>query len=314
MLRQVLIRTATAIPLLLLVSAAAFFLGTLSRSSPGAIIVGQGATPEQIQEVEQGLGLDRPAWTRFVEWLGMAVRGDLGSSFYSSAPVADSIMQALPVTLSLTVGGLFVAMALGVPAGIFSALRAGKPTDRTVGVLTSFGQAVPSFWLGMILIIVFSLQFPLLPAIGYVPLTESVSEWAMSLLMPSVALGLAAAASIARQTRSSLIGVLQQEYIRTALSKGLSKRRIILKHALKNAASPVVTVIAFQVVHLLSGSVVIERVFNMRGLGTLAIDSAVHYDPYVIQAVVVVSVVMVLVVYLLLDIGYAWLNPKVRAL
>ncbi|TQM11327.1 ABC transporter permease [Pseudonocardia kunmingensis] len=312
MLRATGLRVLAMIPLVFLVATATFFLGQLSTVDPAEIIVGPTATAEQVAAVRAEHGLDRPAVVQYVDWLAGAVRGDMGESVYTGASVTTSLVQALPVTLSLALGGLFVGLLLGVPTGIWSALRAGRPADRAVSLVATVGQAVPNFWLGLLLVLAFAIQLPIFPAVGYVALDEDPVAWAQSLVLPSISLGFVAAAAISRQTRSSLIGVLQQEYVRTALSKGLSTSRVVVKHALKNAGAPVVTVVAFQVTALLSGSVVIERLFAMPGLGALAIDAVLRRDPDVIQGIVVVSVVIVVVVNLVLDLSYAWLNPKVR--
>lgn len=303
-----------AIPLLFFVVTGTFFLSQLSNVDPAEIILGPTASQEAVAATRHELGLDRSAWAQYIDWLAGALHGDLGRSLYTKAHVTNSLLQALPVSASLTFGGLFVGLLLGVPTGIWSALMTGKKTDRAVSLFATVGQAIPSFWLGLLLIFGFAIQLPWFPAVGYVPLTKDVGQWALSLVLPSIALGLAAAAAISRQTRSSLIGVMQQEYIRTALSKGLSMKRVVVKHALKNAAAPVTTVFAFQVATLLGGSIVVERLFSMPGLGALAIDAVIRRDPDVIQGIVIVAVVIVMVVYLLLDLVYAWLNPKVRAL
>ncbi|SEG88625.1 peptide/nickel transport system permease protein [Thermomonospora echinospora] len=314
MLRMVVLRLLAMIPLVFLVATGVFFLGQLSDVDPAENIVGPNATEEQVAAVRAELGLDRPALEQYADWLSGAVRGDLGESLYTKADVTTSLTQALPITLSLTFGGLLVGLALGVPSGIWSALRAGRAGDRAVSLLATVGQAVPGFWLGLLLIIAFAIRLPWFPAVGYVPPGESLTGWLHCLVLPSVSLGLIAAAAISRQTRSSMIGVLQQEYVRTALSKGLSKRRVVVKHALKNAAVPVVTVVSFQVTTLLGGSIVIERLFAMPGLGALAINAVVRRDPDVIQGIVVLTVIVIVLVNVLLDLSYAWLNPKVRSL
>jgi len=313
-LRTVAIRLLAMIPLVFLVATAVFFLGQLSDIDPAENIVGPEASDAQVAAVRHELGLDRPALEQYADWVSGAVRGDLGQSLYTKADVSASLFQALPVTLSLTFGGLVVGLLLGVPSGIWSALRAGRAGDRAISLLATVGQAVPGFWLGLLLILAFAVRLPWFPSVGYVAIEESPTGWLRSLVLPSVSLGLIAAAAISRQTRSSMIGVLQQEYVRTALSKGLSKRRVVVKHALKNAAVPVVTVVSFQVTTLLGGSIVIERLFAMPGLGQLAINAVLRRDPDVIQGIVVLTVVVVVLVNVLLDLSYAWLNPKVRAL
>ncbi|GCE42534.1 dipeptide transport system permease protein DppB [Rhodococcus wratislaviensis] len=312
-MRTAVIRVLTMIPLIALVATGAFFLSQMSNIDPAENIVGANASEQQIDSVRADLGLDQPAVDQYLHWISGAARGDFGSSFYSGTSVAQLMSQALPVTLSLTLGGLLVGIILGVGTGVVAALKAGSAVDRGVILFATAGQAAPSFWLGMLLIYVFAIQLGWLPATGYVSPSISVAGWIESLILPSIALGLAVAAALSRQARSSTIGVLQKDYIRTALSKGLSRRRVVAKHASKNAAAPVVTSLSFQVAHLLGGAIVIERLFAMPGIGTLTIDAVLRYDPNIIQAVVIFSVVIVVVVNLALDLSYTWLNPKVRS-
>ncbi|MBV6756254.1 ABC transporter permease [Rhodococcus opacus] len=312
-MRTAIIRVLTMIPLIALVATGSFFLSQMSEIDPAENIVGANASEDQIQAVRAALGLDRSAVDQYLTWISGILHGDFGTSFYSGASVGQLMSQALPVTLSLTIGGLVVGIILGVGSGVIAALKAGSSIDRGVILLATAGQAAPSFWLGMLLIYLFAIKLDLLPATGYVPLSASVTGWIESLILPSIALGLAVAAALSRQARSSTIGVLQKDYIRTALSKGLSRRRVIVKHASKNAAAPVVTSLSFQIAHLLGGAIVIERLFAMPGIGTLTIDAVLRYDPNVIQAVVIFSVVIVVIVNLALDLSYLWLNPKVRS-
>lgn len=312
MIRLVASRLLTVIPLVFLVATATFFLSQLSTIDPAEIRAGADASQEQVDAIRADMGLDRSVLEQYWDWLSDAATGDLGNSVYTNASVTSSLRQAMPVTLSLTFGALVVAGILGVVAGVVCALRAGKWTDRLVSLVATIGQAMPGFWLAQLLIFLVALKLKWLPATGFVGPTTSIGSWLRSIILPSISLGMIAAASISRQTRSSMIGVLQQEYIRTALAKGLSKRRVVFKHALKNAAIPIVTVMSFQVASLLGGSIVVERLFALRGIGAIAIDAVIRRDPDVIQGVVVVSVIVVVVVNLVLDVVYAWLNPKVR--
>ena len=312
MVKLIWLRTALVVPLLFAVATAAFFLASLSDADPARIAAGQNASPDAIHALRVEMGLDGSTWHRYVEWLSGAVRGDLGASVYNKAPVAESIKQAMPITLSLTLGGLIVGVSLGVTAGVVSALKAGRPADRVLSTIATLGQSIPGFWLALLLTFLFALRWRWLPATGFVGPTTSITEWLRTITLPCLSIGLVSAASIARQTRSAMIGVLQQEYVRAAAAHGLSRRRVLLKHALKNAAAPVVTVLSFQVTSLLGGSIVVERLFNLRGLGAVAIDAVLRRDPDVIQGVVVCSVAAVFLVNLALDILYAWLNPRVR--
>lgn len=312
MLKLIVTRVAVIIPTLFFVVSIAFFLSQASSVDPADFIAGGQATQEQVDEVRRELGLDEPVIQRYGAWLGAAVTGDLGESVYTGVPVTDTLKSRLPVTLSLTFGALLIALIVGVPTGVYAALRAGRPSDRVASAVVTIGQAIPSFWLGLLLAFYLGVKAGWFPAVGYTGPTESVGGWIKSITLPSVALGLAAAAAFARQTRSALIGVLQQEYIRTALAKGLPKRVVIVKHALRNAAVPLVTVVAFQTAALLGGAVIVEQVFALPGLGTMAIDAILRKDPNVVQGFVVITVIVVVFVNLLLDLAYAWLNPKVR--
>lgn len=312
-MRTVITRLLSTVPLVFAVASATFFLSLASDVDPAEIILGGNATQVQIDALRGELGLDRSGPEQYWSWLSGLFYGDLGTSLYTRASVTDLVQAALPVTLSLAVGGLLIGVVLGVGLGIVAAMTAGSRADRGLIMLSTAGQAAPSFFVGMLVIYVFAVQLGWFPATGYTPLTESPGEWLRSLVLPSFALGLGVAAALSRQARSSMIVALQRDYTRTALSKGLSRRRVVLKHAARNAASPVVTSVSFQVAQLLGGAIVVERLFAMPGLGSLTVDAVLRYDPGIIQAVVLFAVVVVVLVNLLVDVSYAWLNPKVRA-
>lgn len=305
-------RLLTAIPLVLVVVSATFFLSLASEVDPAEIILGGNAMQEQVDALRAELGLDRPAFEQYWHWMGGLLQGDLGTSLYTGASVTELFLAALPVTLSLTVGGLVIGVVLGIGMGVLAAMTAGSRADRGIIMLSTAGQAAPSFFVGMLVIYVFALQLGWLPATGYTALAESPGGWLQSLVLPSFALGLGVAAALSRQVRSSMVIALQRDYTRTALSKGLSRRRVVLKHAARNAASPVVTSVSFQVAQLLGGAIVVERLFALPGLGSLTVDAVLRYDPDIIQAVVLFAVVVVVVVNLIVDVSYTWLNPKVR--
>ncbi|MGB3437255.1 MAG: ABC transporter permease [Actinophytocola sp.] len=311
-MRAVLMRLLTAIPLVFVVVSCTYFLSLASDVDPAEIILGGNATQDQIDTLRDQLGLNRPGFEQYWDWLTGLFHGDFGTSFYTGASVGKLFFAALPVTLSLTVGGLVFGLVLGVGSGVLASVVAGTRTDRGVVMVSTVGQAAPSFFVGMLIIYLFALQLGWFPATGYIPLTESLGGWLQSILLPSFALGLGVAAALSRQARSSMILALQQDYTRTALSKGLSRRRVVLKHAARNAASPVVTSVSFQVAHLLGGAIVVERLFALPGLGSLTIDAVLRYDPSIIQAVVLFAVVVVVLVNLVVDLSYVWLNPKVR--
>ena len=226
--------------------------------------------------------------------------------------MASGIAARFPVTLSVAVGGMIVAILIGVPAGIVSGLHQGTARDRVVTVGSSIAVAIPDFWLAMLLVIVFAVKLEWLPALGYTPFTQSPAEWFQDLLLPWLALGIGGSAVIARQVRGALIDTLDQDYMRTAVAKGLSPRMVVGKHALKNALSPAVTVIGIQFGYLLGGTLIIEQIFSLPGLGTYIIQAINDKDIPEIQGVVLVVATAFVLINLVVDIIYAYLNPKVR--
>jgi peptide/nickel transport system permease protein len=305
-------RLGRAVVLLVLVSIAVFGLVLLIPGDPAATVAGEGASPEQLDAVRTELGLDQPPPERYARWLAAALTGDLGTSLHFRQPVAELLTGRFPATLSLTVAALVMAGVIGLTAGVVAAANRGGILDRALTVSTTAGLAVPHFWLGMVLVIVFALTWALLPAVGYVPLSEDPVAWLSHIMLPAVALGTAAAAELARHTRSALSEVLVQDYVRTARAKGVRRHTRLLKHALRNAAVPIVTVFGFQVSLLLGGSVIIERMFGIPGLGSLAVDAVLYNDLPVLQGAVLVAAIVVLVTNLLTDVAYGLLNPKVR--
>lgn len=312
MLRLIAIRCASLVPLALLASLMVFSLVYAIPGDPVQAILGNDATPEQYDQLRSDLGLDRPLLVQYGSWLGGTLRGDLGQSLVSSESVSSAIVTRLPVTLSLTFGSLLVAIAVGLPAGIVGGLRPGSFADRASAVAAAIGLSVPGFFAAILLVIPFALWWGWFPATGYVGLTVDPLQWLRSVTLASVALGTAASAAIARQMRSSLIDVMDRPYVRTARAKGLPTRSIVGKHAMKNALAPVVTVIGFQVNALLGGSLIVEQIFALNGLGSLAVRSVFDRNIPMIQGVVVIGLVVVVAVNLLVDVCYAWLDPKVR--
>jgi peptide/nickel transport system permease protein len=290
-----------------------FVLLAMNPVDPAEELLGPTATTEQVEAKRDELGLDRPIVVRYASWLGDAVTGDLGSSMYTSTPVTTLIGDRIGVTLSLTLGGLAFALAIGLPAGIWSALRAGRRADRIVMTATAIGQAIPAFWLGTLLVATFAVHWQVFDVVFYTSPSESFTGWLRSITLPCVAIGTAGAAWIARHTRTQYVAVLQEDYIRTALAKGATRRQIALGHALRNAAPPLLTLVAILLSALLSASLVVERVFALPGLGTLALESISRNDPAPLLGFVTCAVLVVVVADVVLDLAHAWLNPKVRA-
>lgn len=305
-------RLLLMVPILLVVSFLVFGLVVAVPGDPAITLAGDNATPERIAEIRGQLGLDDPLVQQYGRWVGDVVRGDLGSSLFSGRPVATSIAERMPVTIGLATLSMIVALSISIPAGIIAATRRGRWPDRVATFLASAGLAMPSFFLGLVLVLVFALQLGWLPATGYVPFEVDPVRWLKHMILPAITLGAAAAAETTRQLRSSLSDVLQQDYIRTARAKGTRARSVIFRHAMKNAAVPVVTVLGFQVAFLLGGSVIVEQIFALPGLGGLAIRAVIDRDIPVIQGVVVFAAVLVMVVNLGVDLLYGWLNPKIR--
>lgn len=313
MLKYTARRVLMIFPLIFMVSLGVFALVHMIPGDPAITISGENATEEQIQATRERLGLDDPVIQQYLRWAGAAVQGDLGQSLFSSRTVAGAILERFPVTLSLTAGAVLVSLIISLPAGIIAATKRGRWPDRAATLFASVGIAMPNFWLGILLILVFALMFPIFPAVGYSRLGEDgLLAWARSLVLPSLTLGMAAAAETTRQLRSSLYDALNQDYVRTARAKGMSGPVIIGKHALKNAAVPVITVIGFQIAFLLGGTVVVEQIFGLPGLGGLAIRAVLERDIPMIQGIVVVTALLVMLVNLLVDLTYAYLDPRVR--
>jgi peptide/nickel transport system permease protein len=300
------------VPVLLLVGVTAFFLVHIIPGDPAAVMLGADATPHQIEQIRQEMGLESPLYIQFFIWAGKVLRGDLGESYFLGRSVSSALLERLPATISLAVFSLFIAVLIGVPAGIIAAVKQNKLMDQAVMVLALIGVSVPSFWLGLLLMLVFSVNLRWFPSGGYVPLTENVIEGLRCMIMPAFALGFMQAALIARMARSSMLEVLRQDYIRTARSKGLRERLVVLRHALKNAMIPVLTVIGIAFGVLLGGAIIVETVFTYPGVGRLVVKAVQHRDyPLVQGALLLISGIYVLV-NLLVDMLYPLVDPRIK--
>jgi len=311
-------RILITVPLLLVISLAVFSLVLLLPGDPALTLAGGAhAKASAVEQIRRQLHLNEGFFTQYWMWLSHALRGDLGHSLFTpasvpSSNVASGIRGRFPVTLSIAVGGMVVAVLIGLPAGIVAGLRPRSWADRIVTAVSSLGVAVPDFWLAMLLVILLAIKAHLLPPLGYTPFSASPSSWFDHLLMPWLALGFGGAATVARQMRGSLIDTLDQDYMRTALAKGLSPSRIVGKHALKNAVSPVVTIVGIQFGYLLGGTFIIENIFSLPGIGAYMITAIGEKDLPVVQGVALLTAVTFVVINLVVDIIYAYLNPKVR--
>lgn len=311
-LRLVVRRLVSSVPLLFLVSAFIFVLVSLVPGDPARTIVGQHSTEEQYASVRAQLGLDDPLPVQYWDWLEGVLRGDLGTSLFSGEPVTAILNNRLPVSLSLIVAGTIVSGIVGVALGVLSARRGGALV-KSVDILSLVGMAVPAFWLALVLIAVFAVQFRWLPVTGYVPLAENPPEWARSLVLPVVSMSVSAVAIIAKQTRDSVLDTMTRDFIRVMEANGFRSRSILYRHVLRNAALPVITVLGVVMVNLLAGTVFVETVFAMPGLGGAAQTATVQHDIPVIQGVVLYMTIVVVVVNLLVDLAYGRLDPRVRA-
>jgi peptide/nickel transport system permease protein len=306
-------RLLLTLPLLFFVSLIVVGLVQLVPGDPAVTIAGENATVERIAEVRERLGTDDPIIAQYARLMKGIATGDLGKSLYSEQKVLDALFTALPVTLSLAGLALLFVALLGIPFGLFAGTRPGSITDRVISILVAIGVAAPGYWIGIIMIIVFGLNLKWFPTGIYVNLRDDPAGWLNHLIMPSFALSLAGIVEVTRQLRSSMKETMLADFVRTARAKGLPGRLVVMKHAFKNAAVPLVTVLGLQVNTLLGGAIALELVFGLSGVGALAVRAVQNQDIPVIQGIVLVSVVVVTVSNLLVDLAYGWLNPKVRA-
>jgi peptide/nickel transport system permease protein len=305
-------RLLVALPVLLGVSLFTFGLVRWIPGDPILVMLGPDAIGADVEGIRRLYGLDRPWPVQYVEWLAGVLRGDLGQSIRTRMPVGQSILQRLPVTIELTALSLLLGLLIGVPLAILAATNRGKSVDAAVGVISLLGISVPGFWLAILLMLLFSLHLRLLPSIGYVPLHESVAGNLRHLLLPAIGLALPLGATIMRFMRSSLLEVFGQDYIRTARAKGLTYLRTVLKHAVRNALIPVITVIGIQVGRLLGGAVIIEQIFALPGLGRLVFDGISTRDYPIVQGTVLAFTVVFILINLLVDVLYSVIDPRVR--
>lgn len=313
MLGLILRRLVAIVPLLLVVSFVVFSLTYLLPGDPATTMAGGvNASPADIERIQEEFGFDDPLVTQYARWLKNAVRLDFGDSLIDQKPVSEEIARRFPVTLSLALSAMAVGLMIGIPLGIMAGMRPGSARDKMSVGVASLGVAIPNFWLAMVLVAVFALELGWFPALGWTNFQDDPREWLNHVVLPAVALGVWAAASLARQLRSGLIDTLDSNYVRTAWAKGGRERRVVGKHALKNAAIPAVTVIALQLSTLLGGAVVVEQLFSIPGLGSYMIAAIRSYDIPVIQGVTVIFVLIYVVMNLLVDISYGYFNPRVR--
>lgn len=305
-------RLLATIPVMGVVAVLVFLLLHLTPGDPATIIAGDYARPQDIARIRANLGLDRPLHIQFFSWIGAVLQGDLGQSIFSNLPVSKLIAQRLEPTLALSVSTMVFAILLAVPMGVLAAWKAGTWIDRSVMVFAVLGFSVPVFVIGYLLMYVFSLQLGWFPVQGYKPIADGFWPFLQSITLPTIALGVIYTALIARISRASVLEVLSEDYIRTAKAKGLDNSGLLIRHALRNAAIPIVTIIGIGVALLIGGVVVTESVFNIPGLGRLTIDAVLRRDYPIIQGVILVFSAVYVFVNLFIDLMYTFLDPRIR--
>jgi len=305
-------RILVAFPTLILVSMIVFSLQKILPGDPILTLAGEERDPAVLEFLRQKYRLDDPIPLQYVAWIGQVVQGDFGISLRTDLPVRTLILQKLPVTIQLAVMAMIFALLIGIPTGILSAVRKGTVTDYAANVVALSGLSIPNFWLGIIMILVVSVQWRLLPASGYVPFSEDPLLSLKTMLMPAFVLSTPIAAYLMRHTRSAMLGVLRTDYIRTAKAKGLRAPKVVLKHALRNALMPIVTLTTLLFGELLAGAVLTEQVFTIPGFGKLIVDAVFNRDYAVVQGVVLCTAIGFIVMNLLADILYILVNPRLR--
>ena len=305
-------RIALVVPTLFFVSLLIFGLQQLLPGDPATALAGEDRDPAVIAFLREKYHLDQPLPVRYALWVEAVGRGDLGESIRIKRPVFDLIAEKLPVTGELALMALLIALAIGLPAGIIAAVKNGTPVDYGVSMAALWGLSIPNFWLGILLILLFSVELGLLPASGFVSPGESLKQNLLTLIMPAFVLGNAIAAVLMRHTRSAMLQVLSAEFVRTARAKGLPEIWVILRHALRNALIPVVTLGALEFGTLLSGAVLTEQVFTIPGFGKLIVDAVFNRDYAVVQGVVLFTAFAYILLNLFADIAYVVLNPRLR--
>jgi peptide/nickel transport system permease protein len=305
-------RIATIVPTLVFVSMLIFGLQQLLPGDPAVVLAGEDRDPNVVAYLRQKLHLDEPLPVRYLYWINGVVHGDLGESLRMQKPVLALIWEKLPVTLELAGIAILIALAIGVPAGIISAVRRNSAWDYAANAVALWGLSTPNFWLGILLILLFSVTLGWLPASGFVSPFEDLKANIASLIMPAFVLGNAIAAVLMRHTRSAMLQVLSSDYVRTARAKGLPEHTVILKHALRNALIPVITLGALQLGELLSGAVLTEQVFTIPGFGKLIVDAVFNRDYAVVQGVVLFTATAYIMLNLAADILYVIVNPQIR--
>jgi peptide/nickel transport system permease protein len=307
------LRALAVVPTVVVTATIAFVLLRVIPGDPAALMLGLEAPPEELRQLRHQLGEDRPIWEQYAAWVGGLATGRLGESIRFRAPVAALIAERLPVTLSLAAAAMAVTVAVALPLGLLAAVRARSPLDLGLAAVTQAGLAVPNFWVGILLLLGFSVTLRWLPLQGYAPIRGGAGAWVGHLVLPAVTLGVARAAQLMRFVRGSVLEELGRDYVRTARGKGLAERSVLLRHVLRNALIPVLTIAGLQFGFLLGGAIVVEQVFGLPGMGRLVLQGIFARDLPVVQGAVVVLAVLVCVLNTLVDLLYGAVDPRVGA-
>jgi peptide/nickel transport system permease protein len=310
--RYILRRLFLLIPVLVIVAVIVFGLVHLTPGDPASMMLGRDATIEQKEALREQLGLNKPVLEQFVDWSLGALRLDFGESLFIGKPATEAIFERAQPTMMLTVYSMIIAIVIAIPAGVIAAVRPNSLIDRLLMIMSISGAAIPSFFFGILLILFFAVRLGWLPSGGYVDIGEGFGQHLRYMVLPSFTLGFSAAGLLARLVRSAMLDVLNQDYIRTAYAKGLRQKRVVLRHALRNAMIPAMTVIGIMLANMLGGAVVIETVFNVPGMGRLIVQSVTRRDFPVVQAAVLLIAVIEVVVMLAIDIMYVFIDPRIR--
>lgn len=305
-------RLISLVPILLGVTVLVFMLVHLIPGDPAEAMLGTEATPDAVAALRQEMGLDRPVAVQYIAWLGRAVRGDLGRSLHAKAPVSELLVDKFTATAELGLVAVVISLLIAIPAGVISAVRKNSLWDYLATLTALFGVSMPNFWLGLGLILFFALHLRWLPASGYVPFGTDPLQNLKHVVLPAITLGTALAAVVARQTRSSMLETLREDYIRTARAKGLAERLVVYRHALKNSLIPIVTVVGLQIGRILGGVVITETIFAWPGIGKLVVDGIFARDVPVVQAVTLVMAVAFVLINLVVDLLYGYIDPRIR--
>lgn len=312
MRRYLLRRLILMTPLIVLIAMIAFGLVRLTPGDPALVVAGSDASPEEVARIREVMGLDEPIWRQFIEWIGdIVLHGDLGTSLVQEQPVTELIMQRAQPTLLLAAVGGFFSVVIGIPFGVIAAVKHNTRIDRILMSTAIIGLSIPNFWLGVLLVMVFSIHWSLLPPAGFETLQEGGLSALRYMILPGIAIGASNAAFLARMVRSSMLDVLRQDYIRTARAKGVREGNVIYRHALRNAMIAPLTIVGLLVANLASGAVIVEIVFNIPGVGRLLINSVSRRDYPILQGVILITAMIYIVANLIVDLLYGVLDPRV---